>query len=481
MSIRTRFGGVLAAVVLGSTLSGGLAASSETGVGVGPDLARVLGDGRLVEAAIATDVDLRSQLHLPRDREYVRSLYASPERTTGNRLYGALFTEAEAAEVAARFDLSGEIASIWNYYRRNPSRASEFAGALIDHAAGGKLVIYTTLAPDKYSDLGWRTSLKRPDRLELRPAAVSFQELDDLRLRLQRAMQSRDPIVQDATGLHIDVAANAVRVYIEPESLARRGAEARRVSLAARFPGGRLVVAAKEREPGAGAKAVIAGRGWGYVADQEWCTTAFKVRRVGSDETFMLTAGHCMNGDPALETRRAIYRADSLVGRRTDFMEYRDQGVADVGLLREMTDKGHAGDFLPYVRHNGYRVPIRGTTSDYTADGELRCVTGRKTGTNCGTISNPVYDVRYENFDPVLHFYDLVKFRARTTCGDSGAPVYAYIDGEAYANGVYGGGGPQDACPPAGETFKYSFYSKWSNIPEAWGVRLSRAPAEVSP
>jgi len=123
-----------------------------------------------------------------------------------------------------------------------------------------------------------------------------------------------------------------------------------------------LVVSPKEREPGAGAKAVIAGRGWGYVAGQEWCTTAFKVRRIESDETFMLTAGHCMNGDPALETRRTIYRADSLVGRRTDFMEYRDHGVADVGLLREMTDKGHTGDFQPYVRHNGYRVPMRGTT-----------------------------------------------------------------------------------------------------------------------
>ncbi len=48
MSIRTRFGGVLAAVVLGSTLSGGPAASSERGVGVWPDLARVLGDARLV-------------------------------------------------------------------------------------------------------------------------------------------------------------------------------------------------------------------------------------------------------------------------------------------------------------------------------------------------------------------------------------------------------------------------------------------------
>jgi len=120
MSIRTRFGGLLISVVLGSTLSGGLAASSERSVGVWPDLVRVLGDGRLVEAAVAADVDLRAQLHLPRDREYVRSLYARPERTTGNRLYGALFTAAEAVEVAARFDLSGEIASIWNYYQRNP-------------------------------------------------------------------------------------------------------------------------------------------------------------------------------------------------------------------------------------------------------------------------------------------------------------------------------------------------------------------------
>lgn len=396
-------------------------------------------------------------------------------------MYGALFTAAEAVEVAARFDLSGDIASIWTYYERNETRTGEFAGALVDHAAGGKLVVYTTLSPDRHSDLGWKRSLKLPDRLELRHASVSFQELDDLRRRLQRAMQSNDPSVRDATGLQVDVAANAVRVYIEPDSLARSGAEVRLARLAGRFPGGRLVVTPKEREPGAGARAVVAGRGWGYRADQEWCTTAFKVRRKGSDARHMLTAGHCMNGDPELETRRTIYRKGTLVGRRTDFREYRDKGVADVGLIREKTNKGYAGDFQPYVRHNGYKVPVRGTTSDYTADGELRCVTGRKTGTDCGTISNPVYDVRYENFDPVLHFYDLVKFRTQTTCGDSGGPVYAYVDGQAYANGVYGGGGPQDACPPAGEAFKFSFYSKWSNIPEEWGVKLSRAPLKVSP
>ncbi len=81
MGTKTRFGGVLIAVVLGSMVSGGLAASSERGVGVWPHLARVLGDARLVEAAVAADVDLRSQLHLPHDPDYVRSLYARPERT----------------------------------------------------------------------------------------------------------------------------------------------------------------------------------------------------------------------------------------------------------------------------------------------------------------------------------------------------------------------------------------------------------------
>lgn len=71
--------------------------------------------------------------------------------------------------------------------------------------------------------------------------------------------------------------------------------------------------------------------------------------------------------------------------------------------------------------------------------------------------------------------------RTQTTCGDSGGSVYAYIGGNAYANGVYGGGGPHDTCPVSGDTFDYSFYSKWRNIPSAWDVVLSTAPPESDP
>lgn len=72
-------------------------------------------------------------------------------------------------------------------------------------------------------------------------------------------MRADDPAVGDLTGLHLDVAANTVVAYVEPDSLARIGEEARRSDLAERFPGGRLMVEAKEREPGAGAVAVIGG------------------------------------------------------------------------------------------------------------------------------------------------------------------------------------------------------------------------------
>lgn len=477
----TRLVGLLATVALSSTLSGGLALSSERRLGIWPDLAFVLGDAGRVEAALAADLDFRSQLHLNSDPEYVRSLYERPELTTGNRLYGALFTAAEAADVTARFDLSGDVAAIWDAYGESESRAGQFAGMLIDHAAGGKLVVYTTALLDAYSNLEWVTGLSHPERLELRHAAVSFEELDGLRLRIQGAMQAGDPDVDDATGLRIDVASNAVVVYIDPGSLARTGPEARRRTLVERFPGAPLIVEPKASEPGAGAAEYIGGRAWGYSANQGWCTSAFKVRRTGADPDYMLTAGHCMNGDPSLETQETIYRSDSLIGRRTDLWAFRDGGVVDVGLIREKNDEGYTGDFKPYVRHNSYRLPVRGTSSYYTANDELRCVTGRKTGTDCGTISDSVFHVHYENFRPVVELYDLVKFRTQTTCGDSGGSVYAYVGGYAYANGIYNGGGPRDSCPPAGSTFDWSFYSKWRNIPESWDVVLSIVPPDVDP
>lgn len=411
----------------------------------------------------------------------MRSLYERPELSTGNRLYGALFTPEEATEVAARFDLSGDVAKVWDHYTSEGGRAEDFAGMLIDHAAGGKLAVYTTLQPERYDELGWTAKLDDPERLEIRHAAISFQELDDLALRLQEAMRAEDPAVGDLTGLHLDVAANAVVAYVDPDSLSQIGEEDRRTDLAQQFPGARLVVEAKEREPGVGAVAVIGGRGWGYYANQGWCTTAFKVRRTGLDPDYMLTAGHCMNGDPSTELRETIYKGAILVGRKTGAWWFEDGAIADVGLLREKTNDGYEGDFQPYVRHNSYKVPVRGVSSDYTADDELRCVTGRKTGTDCGTIVTAYYNVEIENFDPVIHLWNLVKFRTQTTCGDSGGAVYAYIGGNAYANGVYGGGGPHDSCPLPGDTFNYSFYSKWRNIPSAWEVVLSTAPPDTSP
>ena len=124
---------------------------------------------------IAQEVRYRTDLHLDANPSYVRSLY---DRGDADRLLatngslGALFTDAEAAELKARDKavLDGQAA-----VGRLGLPAATWAGQYLDHRTGAYVVLVTENAPETERRLD--ADVPEPARLSVRGATVSYDAL----------------------------------------------------------------------------------------------------------------------------------------------------------------------------------------------------------------------------------------------------------------------------------------------------------------
>ncbi len=187
---------------------------------IAPDLERVLADPELLAVAIAQDLRFRQSFHLDTRLETIEALYEHPERSVGTRFAGALLTPEEWAEMIARNDLDFDGQAVLDHYERHPEERAGFGGLRIDHEAGGVLAVY--LLPGAPSP--WSSDLQQPERLDIRPAFISHDDLLALRELIEQARDEEGPAAS-VTDSWLDLDRGHVVVGFAPASLEGLAAE----------------------------------------------------------------------------------------------------------------------------------------------------------------------------------------------------------------------------------------------------------------
>jgi hypothetical protein len=412
------------------------------------------GESSDIESLIAADVDFREALGFQSDPDYVRDLYAHPERTTGHRDDGLVMTPSEAKELQIRLALEADAIAV----EGELSDRADWAGVAIDNLAGGKVAVMLT-SPKGTPQM---PSLTYPERLEVRDAEFTLAQLVAEQEFLWRAQADGRQFMAAVTSVSIDVLGNRVLVDVYqaegevPPSFRAEGwfgPDAVEV-----------VPTHTQTEPlslkcDSNAPPVYGGVSWDFRSvDRDtcvdpWCTVGFEMQRDGYAGTdWVLTAGHC-----ATSVGQSLYHwgVSFAWWRLSSSLSYQDFGL--------MEAKTTAGS-ISKVFWAGAKRQVSGASTSYTV-GQVRCQTGWKTGYSvCGTILSASSSCGV--------WTGFVKTTADARPGDSGGPVYIKPSGPSYvvrANGIISCG----TFPPGATVSDYTWYPKWSNIPSGWGVHIS--------
>ena len=182
------------------------------------------------------------------------------------------------------------------------------------------------------------------------------------------------------------------------------------------------------------------------------------MRRNGEvNPDWIMSAGHCVNNEAV---GAKVYHSDTLIGEGSSRAF---SGSADFGLIK-LGDDGTGHRVFHYYPDT---LEITGSSPTNT-DGAPRCFTGRFSGTKCGTIVDPSYDVTYANEGNVT-ITDLVRTSPSNISGDSGGPTYqtAYYGGVVFTTA---------AGIVSGHTGNDMLYAKLGHVPSSWNVVVRRKP-----
>jgi hypothetical protein len=287
--------------------------------------------------------------------------------------------------------------------------------------------------------------------MEIRTATHTLAELKDIAQEIIMAVRAK---ADESMGVHevaIDVSSNAVVVGVDPTLI-----EGTEMPAAFRERWGNAPIelrsalrpwpASLGSDPNA--PPISGGHGYGP-KNSPTCTAGFRVIVGEESRRYMLTAGHCLNS-VALGTQR--FHRDVVIGT-TSLWDY--GGNKDFGIV-----KLSANDRMrKMVIVDGQRRAVRGTNTSYS-QGVIRCWTGQKSDrSRCGTIVNSTWSGEYSDGKQMS---DIVILDVACLVGDSGSPVYRYVETEGvWANGIL------SACSST-----HTWYVRWTNIRAAWGVRI---------
>jgi hypothetical protein len=335
-----------------------------------------------------------------------------------------------------------------------------YGGLWLDHEAGG--VVYVGVRPGQ-ADTVRTLAAGRGVAPTVVPVERTLAELGELQQELLKQVPADSGV--GVGGLYTPT--NQVNLTVERPDAATLASE-----IADEY-GGAVRVRAVEgelsklacggfAEPNVWCDPPLRG-GMGITAGRTVCTAGFNVRSVIDGKYYVLTAGHCHSNE-MYQTRFANREVHNIGLRHRWF----DNQTADAMTVNVNNPSGWRP--APWVvvtgngstvRNDSYVIRRHGTT----AIGTTKCATGRRDGTQCGTVT--------DNSRPGVAPGRPSVAEVRGGClraGDSGGPVYR--NGTAF--GIVHGG-----AVPGGDPNQCSIRWYYQGVREALAllnVRLIVAP-----
>ncbi|HEV2891025.1 MAG TPA: S1 family peptidase [Frankiaceae bacterium] len=422
--IRTRLGigtVVLAAAALAAVTAPAAPATGAPLAGLAPPSAPA------PTGPFAEDVRFRRSSGINADPAYIARLYDADRAGVlpgASRSLGVLLTAAEQAELDQRERVLQDDAPLVREWAASKPRDA-FGGVLLDHVAGGRLVVLVTSSPAAArAELAER--LRHPEALDVRHVERSLASLE----AVQRTLRNVDDSRVDVRSTVIDVARNVVVVGVASDidtarAVLPRYVPAQAVEVQQGTGGTDSGTTARNSPPFRGGQKVTR-YGSAYS-----CTLGFTGFTSGSITTyFVLTAGHC--GSVGSFWYQPTYSGGYLVGDMDrNATSATTTPRADAAAMSILASERSS---QIVVNYNGETYRNIASAEPWAGDtvGERDCLAGYASNYRCGYL---LYDSLDVTTDAGKSFIYMREVGYASMPGDSGGP---HFDGSR-AHGIQSG------------------------------------------
>ncbi|MFE7506371.1 hypothetical protein [Promicromonospora sp. NPDC057488] len=345
-----------------------------------------------------------------------------------------------------------------------------YAGVAVDYDAARVTVSWKGAAPAAVEDLA---ATADGVTVDVERAALSGADLHAASTRLldgQRAAHGPDAVVaaypdDGYAGLVVEVARDSSAAG--SAGLDRALAEAAGVPVRVELvDDGVMSTSASRRNDGSPWHA------GGAIASKDgtdYCTTGFSIVAPGGHER-IVTAAHCNEAVGDVVRDGAGQRIGTVSSRETrlDAELIKPDGTA--------ASRVYGGPWNASHGDQRYRFKVAGVQQP--AVGQNICASGAVTGEHCGAKVRAV-DVAWSCGKETCHGFRASREDGGVVVGggDSGGPMYAIIDGEAYARGMIDGGSNRRSCGSTSvstQCFSYVYGIPMVDILSNWDARINR-------
>lgn len=348
--------------------------------------------------------------------------------------------------------------------------APGYAGVAVDYDAARVTVSWKGAAPAAVEDLAAATDGVTVD---VERAALSGADLHAASTRLldsQRAAHGPDFVVaafpdDGYGGLVVEIARDSAAAGSAglDQALAEAAGVPVRVEL---VEDGVMSTSASRRND---ASPWHAGSAIASKDGTDYCTTGFSIVAPGGHER-IVTAAHCNEAVGDVVRDGAGQRIGTVSSRepRLDAELIKPDGTA--------ASRVYGGPWNASHGDQRYRFKVAGVQEP--AVGQNICASGAVTGEHCGAKVRAV-DVAWTCGKETCHGFRASREDGGVVVGggDSGGPMYAIIDGEAYARGMIDGGSNRRSCGSTSvstQCFSYVYGIPMVDILSNWGARINR-------
>jgi Trypsin len=306
---------------------------------------------------------------------------------------------------------------------------ASFGGAYLDQARDGVLMLgFTGAVPSAELD-------RLADRHGLRGLVAGIRvrnsqdRLEAVSAALSAGLASANAGAAVPIGLALRLDVNAVEVS-QPATVPATDAQRRFLATAAARYGETLLFVRSDEVPDVAAcdfpDCDSPLRGGVSIHGDVTCTAGFMTQSKVDTKKYVLTAGHCLDGDTDATWHTHLANGNAVnIGQPHNFTF---GAAGDMGIIR-ILDTGYwnpkgwvyvtsSNGAYPTVTNSSYTIGGTGWSSPLI--GKYLCKTGQTTGTTCGKVEAVGQTVSY----PGTTVHNLGRAKIYTCKGDSGGPLY---------------------------------------------------------
>jgi hypothetical protein len=375
---------------------------------------------------IEADIRFRRDLGLSADERYVSDLVRNYDFSRGTPRFALVTTPGEEAELVIRQALLFEMAEAERKLRE--SAPDDFGGLYLDHKLGGLVVVYHRNATKVADQI--RASFSRPERVRVVEAVISLKQMEQATERITSKLEALHADGIGITAVGPDIARNRLLIEVSDDTPLERVAVSVSDVVASNAVEVRPGQVAKPEHWIVGGEVITTG-------GVSSCSNGFQVYQANTWLIYLLTAGHCADGNwTGVTSGHSVPWANSLyfnnssadAQAHTSTWEHRSGYLWHYNVLVGVNSLGALGGASDQI--GAYPICISGQFNRNCGTQTFRGVASVFFRIHQGTGAELTTTITFQNTRRATYY---------SQPGDSGGAIYHYNWPYAEAVGLHAG------------------------------------------